>query len=101
MATRAPTVPEEPGYYSEVAVVRDDLVDPFALSIRDEGMGRKKLIWWYIAEVEEGGIKYERMEEDLGKEAMWVSLEGPVVFRFESDRELVQKAYKIYQDSKS
>jgi ADP-ribose pyrophosphatase YjhB (NUDIX family) len=103
MATRAPPDPEEHGYKSLRAVERENLVDPFALSIREEGMGRKKLIWWYIAvETKEWDKKYQPTEEDLKREAKWISIERAVeLLPFKTDRELVQEAQKIYQDNKT
>jgi len=103
MSTRAPPEPEDPTYKSDHAVVREKLVDPFALQIREEGRGWKKLVWWYVAhEAVDAKGEGLRLEEDLGRMALWVGvLRAVEVLTFENDRELVQRAYEIYQDNKS
>jgi 8-oxo-dGTP pyrophosphatase MutT (NUDIX family) len=106
MATRAPPAPEWSdegvdrfeGYTSETAEVRPDLYDPFAVTVRDEGDGKRKFIWWYAATV---GKKlpphlYNPTAVDLQWEALWMNFEEAIEkLTFQGDRELVRRAIKL------
>lgn len=98
MNIRAP-IETDQGYDSKEAVRREGVLDPFAVSVREEGGGRKKFVWWVLGvhcgrEEEAQG---KRGEEDLGREVFWVNVEEAVrVLSFESDKEVVRKAHELY-----
>jgi hypothetical protein len=91
---------EDQGYDSRGAVRREGVVDPFAVSVREEGGGRRKFVWWFLGVMwlgdGEGGER--RGVEDLGREVLWVGFEEAVrKLSFESDREVVRRAHELYE----
>jgi len=74
--------------------------DPFALTVREERGQRRKLIWWYIAKVDESREQEERSEVDLDLEPALVSYEEAVrMLSFKGDRELVERAIELVRNS--
>jgi hypothetical protein len=94
MKTRAPPT-DEKGFTPDVPVERECVVDPFALTIREEGPKRRKLVWWFIAAVEEKS-RSEQSSFDRHLEPEWMSVEKAMdVLTFESDREVVEGAHRL------
>lgn len=94
MKTRAPPT-DEKGFTPDVPVERECVVDPFALTIREEGPKRRKLVWWFIAAVDEES-RSERSSFDHHFEPEWMPVEKAVeALTFESDREVVEAAHRL------
>jgi hypothetical protein len=100
MSTRGPPS-QELGYTPDVAEVRETSGhDPFALSIREEGGIKRKLIWWYIAKVDENMEQEKISEVDSDLEPVIVSCEGAVnMLTYKGDRELVERAMELVRNS--
>ncbi|KAJ7284891.1 NUDIX hydrolase domain-like protein [Mycena rebaudengoi] len=96
MATRAP----RPGVNGEDAIaVVEDITEPIAVTIRDQGARGIKMIWWYIA-------RATSTEKVLGTQTEWETFDSQFVaadeaaerLTFQVDRETVQKALLIVRD---
>ena len=100
ISTRAPPS-QELGYTPDVAEVRETMGhDPFALTIREEGGRKRKLIWWYVAKVDETMQQEKRSDVDLDLEPVFVSYEGAVnMLTYKGDRELVERAMELVRNS--
>ena len=72
-------------------------VEPIAVTIRDLGDSGIKIIWWYIAQVEEGAQKVEGSQmEGEHFESVFMDAELAVGrLTFSSDRDVVKQALKI------
>ncbi|KAK7509205.1 hypothetical protein IWZ03DRAFT_409999 [Phyllosticta citriasiana] len=55
MSTRAPPATEEDAALPDEARQLDDLTEPFELTLRGLGEAELKLVWWFIAVVDESG----------------------------------------------
>lgn len=67
--------------------------EPFMLTLRGVGEGRVKLIWWFVAGVEEDG-EVEACEE--GFERVLIGYEEAVgMLTFREDRDVVERAVGI------
>jgi len=96
MKTRQ-TIETEQGYDSKEAVWREGVVDPFAVSVREEEGPGTKFVWWFLGHCEREGEPWGRTGEDLGREVVWVNVEEAVrVLSFKSDKEVVRKAHELY-----
>ena len=89
MTTRAPPTTET-GDYPDEPMVHENVCEPFMLTCRHlHGNGGIKLIWWYIAAIDESA------EVGLGEEQFTTRLvgfeEALDMLTFESDREVVRK----------
>ena len=98
MTTRAPPTTET-GDYPDEAMVHENVCEPFMLTCRHlHGNGGIKLIWWYIAAIDESA------EVGPGEEQFTTRLvgfeEALDMLTFESDREVVRKAFEIYDGTK-
>jgi 8-oxo-dGTP pyrophosphatase MutT (NUDIX family) len=94
MKTRAPPTHEK-DLTPDFPVERECLVDPFALTIREEGPRRRKLIWWFIAAVEEES-RSKQSSFDCHFKPEWMSVEKAMeVLTFESDRDVVEAADRL------
>lgn len=83
-----------------VPQVRENVCEPFALMIRDEGGRRRKLIWWYIAQVDATVAKIEQSRFDSDLVSIWVSVEEALrKLTFQGHRELVERAMIIVRNS--
>src|SRR5271155_1732678 len=99
MSTRAPPS-QELGYTPDVAEVREVIHDPFALTIREEGGRKRKLIWWYVAKVDENMQQEKTSTVDLDLEPVFVSYERAVnMLTYKGDRELVERAMELVRNS--
>ena len=98
MKTRAP--PEnECGQTSDSPREEDALQDPFALTIRDQGNRRRKLVWWYIARWtgdEETEYEFDRFKRH------WILCEEAMeMLTYKADSELAQRAIQLVGDKPS
>lgn len=80
-------------------VIGDALVEPIAVTIRDLVKGDIKMIFWYIALVEEGIQKVEgtQMENENFESVFMQADEAVRQMTFDSDRDIVKKALEIVQ----
>jgi 8-oxo-dGTP pyrophosphatase MutT (NUDIX family) len=98
MKTRAPPAIET-GDYPDEPTVHDKICEPFMLTCRHlHGDGGIKLIWWYIAAIDESA------EVGTGEEQFKTRLvgfeEALSMLTFENDREIVRKAMEIFDETK-
>lgn len=84
----------------------EDVVgEPFMIQTRDlgrskDGLERLKLIWWFIAFVDEERTEMEGKGPEEGLVACAVELDEAVDrLTFECDREVVRKAIEIFRES--
>ena len=72
-------------------------VEPIAVTIRDLGNSGIKIIWWYMAKVEEGAEKVEGSQmEGEHYESVFLDAELAVGrLTFTSDRDVVKQALEI------
>lgn len=95
MQTRAPPAVEpEEGSRDEVRMEEVE-GEPFMVTLREVGEGRVKLIWWFVAEVDESaGVEMGVGEEKFGVEMVeWTEAGERLTFR--EDREVLQRAIAI------
>ena len=99
MTTRAPPADEQE-FTPDVPRFQDSTCDPFALTIRDEGGRRRKLIWWYIAQVDSVDFKEKQSHFDKELEPVWMSFdEVGEKLSYLGDRELVERAIELVRRS--
>ena len=94
MITRAPPAIET-GDCPDEARVHENVCEPFMLTCRHlHGDGGIKIIWWYIAAIDESA------EVGPGEEQFKTRLvgfeEAVSILTFENDREIVRKAMEIF-----
>lgn len=96
MASRAPPAVEM-GPSPDVARVYEDSTEPFSLQIRQlDTEGNVKLIWWFIAAVEENEIAKEERPGEERFEVKWHAYEDAVsILTFQGDRDLVSQAIRM------
>ena len=97
MKTRAPPAIET-GDCPDEARVHEKVCEPFMLTCRHlHGNGCLKLIWWYVAAIDES------VEVGPGEEQFKTRLvgfeEALGLLTFENDREIVRKAMEIYDET--
>ena len=99
MSTRTPPTIETE-QLSDEARVYADVCEPFNLQIRHLGPGDVKLIWWYIAAVDDEGNQRRRIEQtkhDEGLFAVEFHDYATVLEKltFSLDRDMVRRAIEI------
>lgn len=97
MKVRAPPATETVDYPDEPSV-QEKVCEPFMLTCRHlHGNGGIKLIWWYIATIDESaevGPSEEQFKTRL------VGFEEALsMLTFENDREIVRKAMEIFDET--
>lgn len=94
MPTRAPA----PGVFDihHVETV-DDITEPLAMTIRDLGHGKTKVIFWYISLAEEGAEKVPGSQMENENFASYFLDPDTALKRltFQNDRDVVQQAIDI------
>ena len=93
MSCRAPpAVESEPS--PDVARVYENSTEPFSLQIRRlDTEGNVKLIWWFVAAVDEvGGFSGERPGEEQFEVGFYGYQEALDKLTFQGDRDLVEQA---------
>lgn len=99
MGTRAPPADEQ-DFTPDVPQIRENLCEPLALTIREEGERRRKLIWWYVAQVDVSVERVNQSHFDKDLVSVWVSFEEVVDrLSFQGDRELVERSIAIIHSS--
>jgi 8-oxo-dGTP pyrophosphatase MutT (NUDIX family) len=98
--TRAPPAGEEGGQAGEGARLERGACEPIVLQTRRLGDGSVKLIWWYVAAVEEG-VEVARDAVDEERYAVEFYSYADVVEKltFQNDRELVKLAIDLVNDT--
>ena len=95
MKTRAPPAIET-GDYPDEATVHEKVCEPFMLTCRHlPGNGGIKIIWWYIAAIDESAEVVPG--EEQFKPRLVGFEEALSVLTFENDREIVRKAIEIFE----
>jgi len=98
MTTRAPPAIET-GDCPDEARVHGDVCEPFMLTCRHlHGNCGVKLIWWYIAAIDESA-EVGRGEEQFDSRLVGFE-EALDLLTFENDRKIVRKAVDIFEQSK-
>lgn len=97
MSTRAPPAVETE-QSKDVPRTFSDITEPFYLQIRQLGENDVKLIWWYIAAIDEDK---PHDEERLGEQKFRVEFYGYEEalgkLTFQTDRDMVKKAIEIFK----
>lgn len=98
MTTRAPPAIEDNTDTADRPRVHQDVCEPFKLTTRQlEGPANLKIIWWYIAAIDENtGIGHG--EEKFNAKLFTLD---EVISRltYETDRDIVRKAIAIFEDT--
>ena len=97
MPTRAPPTTEE-GYSPDVTKVRETASDPFAVTIREEENGGRKLVFCgTLRKLMRVFMKKDRTSDvDSDFESLFVSHgEALKLLRYEGDRNLVERAIEL------
>ena len=98
MATRA-TGPEDDAEVKDEAKVREGLMEPFMFTIRELGVGKGvKIIWWYVAVVDDEDGERGPGEEGLRPEFLDCG-EAVDKLWFETDREVLRRAMEIVEET--
>ena len=96
MTTRATSTVEIADCPDEAREHRD-ACEPFMLTHRSLGEGELKIIWWYIAAVDEDA-EVGKGEEQFG--AYLLGFEDALArLTFEGDREIVREAIRIFEEN--
>lgn len=99
MTTRAPASDDDANA-PDTAAARQGLTEPFMLTLRKiEGGARMKLIWWYVATLENEDVTSGGTGE-VQFEARFFSCEEAVeMLTFETDREVIRKAIALVRQT--
>ena len=99
MFTRAPPAIETE-QFKDVPRKASDLIEPYTLQIRQQGENDVKVIWWYIAIIDEDR---SHEEERLGEQKFRVDFygydESLEKLTFQTDQDIVRNAIKIFQET--
>lgn len=96
--SRAPPEVETTAYTPDEIRTFEDVTEPFMLSTRMIGNGQIKLIWWYIAVVEENQPSDLKPEWGLTPTAMGF-VDAVEALMYECDREVMRQAIKVYEEN--
>ncbi|KDR77939.1 hypothetical protein GALMADRAFT_244905 [Galerina marginata CBS 339.88] len=100
---RIPTRAPAPGVNNVHAVqVVEGLVEPIAVTVRNIGDARVKIIFWYISTVEDGVEKVEgsQMENENFESTFFEARDAVERLTFQGDRDVVNQAIDIVMDSR-
>lgn len=99
MATRACAV-DAPANVRDKPRLHDNLTEPFMCTIRELARGNGvKIIWWYIAALDDDAFERIRPGEAGFKPAFFPCKEAIEKLSFESDREVVRRAIQILEET--
>lgn len=76
---------------------QEGICEPFMVAHRILGEGRMKMIWWYVAAVDESAA-VNKGEEEF-EAGLFAFKEVVRVLTFQSDREAVAKAVDIFEET--
>jgi 8-oxo-dGTP pyrophosphatase MutT (NUDIX family) len=94
MSVRAPPAVEIESYYPDEPRYFETVAEPFVLTLRQIGERNQKIIWWYIASIEERSPGEVNPDENV--EASFFSYSAAVdKLTYELDREIVRKAIDL------
>ncbi|KAG6859957.1 hypothetical protein C0995_001275 [Termitomyces sp. Mi166 len=100
MPTRAPIPGDTSG--EDVIKIGEELLEPIAVTVRDLGANRAKIIWWYITmatgqgKVAGSQATYEAFEARFMEPAVAIQH-----LTYQDDREIVQKALDIVSGTRT
>ncbi|KAL2882975.1 hypothetical protein SGCOL_001665 [Colletotrichum sp. CLE4] len=95
MATRAPE-PDDDANAPDQAAARRGITEPFMLTMRElDGGARVKLIWWYVATLEEGAAVETAGGETQFSASFFGLDEAVQKLTFEDDRGVLRKAIQL------
>lgn len=101
MSTRAPPAVEtEPS--KDMPRTVSGLIEPFTLQIRPQGKNHIKIIWWYIAAIEEDEPSHNKVQaqgEPQFRVAFFGLDEALSKLSFDNDRDMVRDAIRIFEDT--
>ena len=98
METRAPPAIEtEEGGSPDIVRMEERGTEPFMLTMREIGTQGVKVIWWYVAAVEEAQVVGKG--EAKFQPALFGYDEAVERLAFQLDREIVQKAILLVEDT--
>jgi 8-oxo-dGTP pyrophosphatase MutT (NUDIX family) len=98
MKTRAPPAIETVDDYPDVPRVHEKVCEPFMLTCRHlDGNCGIKLIWWYIAAIDESA-EVGRGEEQFKSRLVGFE-EALSLLTFENDRDIVRKAIDVFEET--
>jgi 8-oxo-dGTP pyrophosphatase MutT (NUDIX family) len=96
LSSMAPPAGDD-GSYIANALRHENVCEPFMVTNRVLKDGTIKIIWWYIAAVDEdaeAGLAEHQFETDF------VDFENaPEILTYQSDREIVEKAIEIFRNT--
>lgn len=97
MSTRAPPAVEIE-QYEDVPRTFFDIIEPFTLQIRQLGEKNIKIIWWYIAAIDEDKPHDgERFTEQKFRVDFYGYEEALTKLTFQADRDMVKNAIEIFR----
>ncbi|KAJ5874620.1 NUDIX domain [Penicillium soppii] len=99
MYTRAPPIDEQ-GHMPDEPRSYPDLTEPFMVTIRQLGGDSEsnvKIIWWYIATLDEGEVAGSRDGEDEFTPVFFSLKEAVEKLSFENDRAVLRKAVALVE----
>ncbi|RMZ73618.1 NUDIX domain-containing [Pyrenophora seminiperda CCB06] len=99
MSTRAPPMVEE-GFVADEPRTFSSLTEPFMLTIRKlDGKSNVKLIWWYIATLDNDSAS-DRSNGEAGFKAEFFSWDEALErLNFEDDRRVLGRAVELMENS--
>jgi len=99
METRA-TLNEEP--VGDVSRLLKGVCEPFAISLRQIGgkSNNQKIIFWYVTQVEKSRELNTQMENESFNSRLMPYTEALNLLTYEDDKEMLTKAYQLYQQSR-
>jgi 8-oxo-dGTP pyrophosphatase MutT (NUDIX family) len=98
MPTRAPPAVEIE-QLGDVARTYTDITEPLTLQIRHLKDRSVKLIWWYIAAVDEDSMNTKQMGEEAFEVEFYDYEEVLKKLIFEQDRDLVRRAIEVVKET--
>ena len=94
MATRSPPAVELINYVDQPRT-HNNVCEPFMVTHRMLREGNIKIIWWYIAAIDE---ETEQVDGESHFKARWFAFDDALgALTFEADREVVRKAIEIFK----
>ena len=97
MSTRAPPAVETE-QSKDVPRIFSEMIEPFTLQIRQQDENDVKIIWWYIAAIDEDmSPDEERLEKQKFRVIFYDYKKALDKLTFQLDRDMVKNAIEIFQ----
>lgn len=96
--SRCPPEIEDPRGTVDGVRTYDNVIEPFLMTLRDLGPGQVKVIWWYVAIVEQDQPANLRPEPGLTPKAVKLH-EAVDALKYECDREIMRAAIATFQET--